>query len=506
MPRPALTPLIGIAVLLLASCTASSEPKFRPTFRQTSCPEDVAFVVLTPVTCGFLTVLEDRSEPEGDTIRLFVTRIQPPGGNSASDPVLTLGIDLGNTPDYAGFAPGAQRYNRELILVDQRGTGHSEPTLACPEVERLGESLVGASLSDTEARADLKSAVEACHRRLTDEGIDLSAYNLGEIAADLEAVRRALVIPRWNVSSYGSASRIALEVVRRFPEHIRAMWLDTPQFPEVDELTLGITGTQYALSQIFADCGADPACSRRFPDLSNALQEALARLDEEPVTVTVESTVGAAVHPIRVTVDGGAFLRALRAMVSNIDLGMAPRVPAIVYAALEGRVDLVARLLSDESLCLGYQPVCGDNPFFEGAFFSILCHDEVPFVEAPQLAALAGGDPGFQEAYVASPYLDVCEAWDVGEATSVAHRPVSSDIPMLIYVGGYDAFGSLPDAEQATTSLSGSFLVDVPYQGHNVLGSLDCYRNIRNAWIEDPTSPPDTGCIEGIGPPTFEAS
>jgi pimeloyl-ACP methyl ester carboxylesterase len=506
MPRPALTPLIGIAVLLLTSCTASSEPKFRPTFRQTSCPEDVAFVVLTPVTCGFLTVLEDRSEPEGDTIRLFVTRIQPPGGNSASDPVLTLGIDLGNTPDYAGFAPGAQRYNRELILVDQRGTGHSEPTLACPEVERLGESLVGASLSDTEARADLKSAVEACHRRLTDEGIDLSAYNLGEIAADLEAVRRALVIPRWNVSSYGSASRIALEVVRRFPEHIRAMWLDTPQFPEVDELTLGITGTQYALSQIFADCGADPACSRRFPDLSNALQEALARLDEEPVTVTVESTVGAAVHPIRVTVDGGAFLRALRAMASNIDLGMAPRIPAAVYGALEGRVHLVASLLSDEPLCLGYQPVCGVDPFFEGAFFSILCHDEVPFVEAPQLAALAGGDPGFQEAYVASPYLDVCEAWDVGEATSVAHRPVSSDIPMLIYVGGYDAYGPLPVAEQATTSLSGSFLVDVPYQGHNVLGSLDCYRNIRNAWIEDPTSPPDTGCIDEIGPPTFEES
>jgi hypothetical protein len=77
---------------------------------------------------------------------------------------------------------------------------------------------------------------------------------------------------------------------------------------------------------------------------------------------------------------------------------------------------------------------------------------------------------------------------------------------MLIYIGGYDAYSSLPDAEQATTSFSGSFLVDVPYQGHNVLGSLDCYRNIRNAWIEDPTSPPETGCIEEIGPPTFEAS
>jgi pimeloyl-ACP methyl ester carboxylesterase len=496
---------LGTALLLCAACTGSSEGRFRPTFQPTPCPEDVTTVVLTPVTCGFLTVLEDRSEPDGDSIRLFITQIQPPGGNPAPDPVLVLGIDLGKTPDYAGFAPGAQRVNRELVLVDQRGTGHSEPTLACPEVERLGEQLVGARLSDPEVRADLQSAVEACHDRLTGEGIDLSAYNVGEMAADAEDVRRALGIPRWNIASYGSASRIALEAVRRFPERVRAMWLDTPQFPQVDEVTLGISGTRYALSQISADCAADLACTRRFPDLSNALWEAVARLDEEPVTVTVADTPAAeaAGHPIRVVVDGAAFLRAVRAMVSSIDLGMAPGVPALVYRALEGDVEVVAHLLSEEPLCLGYQPVCGAQPLFEGALFSILCHDQVPFVEASRLTGMSGGDPGFQDAYVASPYLDVCEAWDTGEATSVAHRPVSSDIPMLIYVGAYDAYGPLPVAEQAVASLSGSFLVDVPYQGHNVLGSLDCYRNIRNAWIENPTSAPDTDCIADIPPPIF---
>jgi pimeloyl-ACP methyl ester carboxylesterase len=496
---------LGTALLLSVACTGSSGKEFRPTFRQAPCPEDVTSVVLTPVTCGFLTVLENRSKPEGDTIRLLVIRMQPPGGNPAPDPVLILGIDLGKTPDYAGFATGPLRFNRETILVDQRGTGHSEPNLACPEVERLGERLVGMRLTDPEVREDLRIAVEACHGRLTSEGIDLSAYNLGEMAADAEDVRRALGIARWNIASYGSASRIALEVVRRFPERIRTMWFDTPQFPQVDEVTLGISGTRYALSQISADCAADRVCSRRFPDLPNALREAVVRLDEEPVTFTVADTPAAeaAGHPIRVLVDGAAFLRAVRAMVSNIDLGMAPRVPALIYGALEGDVELVAYLLSEEPLCLGYQPVCGAQPLFEGALFSILCHDEVPFVEASRLAGMAGGDPGFQDAYVASPYLDVCEAWDVGEATSVAHRPVSSDIPMLIYVGEYDAYGSLPVAEQAVASLSGSFLVDVPYQGHNVLGSLDCYRNIRNVWVENPTSPPDTGCIEEIPPPTF---
>jgi hypothetical protein len=190
-------------------------------------------------------------------------------------------------------------------------------------------------------------------------------------------------------------------------------------------------------------------------------------------------------------------------MVSSIDLGMAPLVPAAIYRALEGDVEAVAYLLSDEPLCLGYQPVCGAQPLFEGALFSILCHDQVPFVEASQLSGMAGDDPGFREAYVANPYLDVCEAWDVGESTSAAHRPISSDIPMLIFVGAYDAYGPRPVADEAVASLSRSFLVDVPYQGHNVLGSLDCYRTIRNVWIEDPNTAPDTACIDEIPPPTF---
>jgi pimeloyl-ACP methyl ester carboxylesterase len=497
------TAYLATVLLLLPACTQPEGAGFRPTFQQTPCPTEITTVVLTSVSCGFLTVLEDRSDPEGRTIRLLVTRIQPPGGNPSPDPVLTLGIDLGDTPDYAGFAPGAQRYNRELILLDQRGTGHSEPTLGCPEVASIGELLVGKRLSDPAARQDLRSAVESCHARLTSEGVELAAYNLAENAADVEDLRRALEFDLWNIASYGSASRVALEVARRFPGNIRAMWLDTPQFPEVDELTLGIDGTRLALQRLSADCEDDPECGRRFPDLPNALREAVVRLDEDPVSVTVPTSTESG-DPIRVVVDAAAFLRALRAMVSDIDQHLASRVPATIYDALDGRLGLVARLLSEEPLCLGYQPICGDNPFFEGAFFSILCHDEVPFVEPSELTAIAGSNTGLLQAYGASPYLDVCEAWDVGEADASAQRAVSSSIPMLIYVGGYDAFGSLPVAERASKTLTASFLIHVPHQGHNVLGSLDCYRDIRNAWIEEPTSPPDIGCIQRTPAPSFD--
>jgi hypothetical protein len=171
---------------------------------------------------------------------------------------------------------------------------------------------------------------------------------------------------------------------------------------------------------------------------------------------------------------------------------------------MEGRVDLVARLLSAEPLCLGYQPVCGDNPFFEGAFFSILCHDEVPFVEPSRLTGMAGGEPGFQEAYVASPYLDVCEAWDVGEATSVAHRPVSSDIPMLIYVGVRRTALSRTRSRQPPRLRILPRRCALPGTQRARLARLLPEHPER--LDRGPASPPETGCIEEIGPPTFEAS
>ena len=105
--------------------------EFRPTFGQTPCPEDVTRVVLTPVTCGFLTVLENRSEPDGDTIRLFVTRIQPPAATRRPIPFSSSGSISARLPTMRDSLPAPSGSTASLSW-STRGTGHSEPTLACP--------------------------------------------------------------------------------------------------------------------------------------------------------------------------------------------------------------------------------------------------------------------------------------------------------------------------------------------------------------------------------------
>src|SRR5439155_24217255 len=121
------------------------------------------------------------------TIRLFITKIEPVGGHPAPDPVVILDGDIGSLPEYGGLSP---HFDRVEYVIDPRGSGHSEPSLACPEVERLATSLLAVPIPDQGTRADLTDAVKTCRGRLTGEGIDLSAYTISEMAADVEDLRR----------------------------------------------------------------------------------------------------------------------------------------------------------------------------------------------------------------------------------------------------------------------------------------------------------------------------
>ena len=74
-------------------------------------------------------------------------------GTRPPDPMFHAGAELALTPGYSGVAPLAQRVHREVIMLDQRGTGHSEPSLACPEVRGMADRLLGAGLFEPEVRA-----------------------------------------------------------------------------------------------------------------------------------------------------------------------------------------------------------------------------------------------------------------------------------------------------------------------------------------------------------------
>jgi hypothetical protein len=209
---------------------------------------------------------------------------------------------------------------------------------------------------------------------------------------------------------------------------------------------------------------------------------------------------------IKILFDGALFLRGLRDLLADIPRdGAGPQIPALIYQALGPAASsslqlIAARMATDQTYCDGYQPKCSDlHSLTEGAYYSILCRDIQPFTDRRALAQLAGHDPAYLEAFTRNPYLDVCTRWKVRPADPSVVSPVHTTVPTLMFAGQFDPFGALPITKQAAMTFSRAWVKQVPSIGHNVLGVDACSRSIRNAWVNNPTSPPaNTSCLRTL--------
>jgi pimeloyl-ACP methyl ester carboxylesterase len=482
--------------LLAATCTGyPAPPAYETRLIDATCPPEVSQDILTEHTCSYLVVPEDRSDPDAATVQVFVVRVMPLSGNPAPDPLVLLGEDLGVTLDYEFIAPTVARVNRELIVLEPRGSARSRPSLTCPEVGDAEWNLVSIPMSDPAWDETFLSAAGDCYDRLVGEGIDPSAYNLQEMAADVEDLRRALGIEEWNLMTISSASRIALEVMDRYPDHVRSATLDSPEFPGDAGFGRADDATREAVAVTARYCEADPACASSFPDLADALDEAAARLEERPIREQITLPDG---RPAEAVIDGGSLVRFIRWQMarSRALVGPVSDVPALIYDALQGRFGPTFQLGGPHATCVGYNQPCFRNQWTHGLVFSELCHDELPFAHP------AAAGPGFHEAFGDHPFLDLCRVWNVPPGDPP--RVTRAKVPTLVLAGQLDPDISQPVLEDAVAALDPGFLVTFDGLGSNVL-RRDCAREIQKAWIEDPLQPPDASCRQSLSPPAFIA-
>jgi pimeloyl-ACP methyl ester carboxylesterase len=485
--------------------TDSTAAAFHPTFADAPCPDDVTSQVVTSTSCGYLTVLEDRSKPSGRTIQVFFARFDPPGATTTPDPVVTLG-HLASKDEYGGMSAGGQRTHRVLYLIDPRGIGHSTPVLDCPEVSEAGPQLAGFRLGDPARRAILLGAVAACHDRIVGQGIELGAYDLTANASDLEDLRNTLGIASWNLMTNGDASRLAFEAARRFPNGIRSLIIDSPSLPRPDFLTIGPTALDLSMSRLVAACAAQPDCDRAYPDLGAMIRSAVTRLDSTPLTFDVTGTVEAIQlgHPIRVVVDGAALLRWIRWSLGSGGCSTSATVPPTVRSALDGKLKasdvVVVSLASDVGDCLGILTSC-ELPNL-GALYSIVCRDLAGQIDQSRLDSSIDGRAAYRDVFAPSPLLSSCDAWRVTPSEPAPDGPITGGAPTLVMRGALDPF-SAPSSEviKAVGGVESAYVLDVANQSYNVLGFNECPRAIRNAWIDAPNAPPaDTSCLATIPP------
>ena len=230
--------------------------------------------MLVDVSCGRLTVLAHHGAPDQGTVNLFVAKMDPGNPAPAPDPVLYLGGDLGVAPDYTMLGTQLEALDRELIVLDARGTGHSEPSLVCPDFDVMPKPPVASPVDDPRTRTELLGAIGTCHDRLISQDVDLSAFDLREMAADAEVLRE----PRWGSTDgtswrLGQRPRNRSRIPSEYPAHVRAAVLDSPEWPGVDPFVESVEATRHAIEALIATCAASSACRRSAPHLGAGIRK-----------------------------------------------------------------------------------------------------------------------------------------------------------------------------------------------------------------------------------------
>lgn len=429
--------------------------------------------------CGTVSVPRDRSEPGAGAFRLAVVIVKSEARSRQADPVayVTAGPDVPPTNRATAIAAREARSiapDRDLILVDPRGSGHSEPAL-CPDLAREQVAALASGLDRQALLVAWRDAYATCRLEMADDGVKPEWFGSQASAEDLEAVRQALGIGRWNLYAPSHGTTTALNLMALHPESVRAVVLDS--IPGPDPRPDPQRKRDGALDRFFAACRGDAACALGHPDLAARYAEALRTLDVEPVAVPMPPGLGVQVFDLRGTTFGIIVDRLLSSRPG------ATILPAFIAAAagrdaaaLEPILAGVARGV--EAMSLGDMAAVG-------------CRDE-PGWRGPQ----ADGD-----LQVGRYVPGMCKDWSpLGPPMIV---PQGSTIPSLVVAGSLDP-STPPDAARFLAKALGASatLIDGAGDAHGPLGA-SCMSGLLAAFVRDPSGAVDRSCVDARAPPSF---
>ncbi len=468
---PSLPPLVAAIGLAAAAVPALAQPEWAEGER---CRLATDAVPAAYAQCATLAVPLDPAAPDGPTIGVFVARIPALSAEPRPDPLLLIAGGPGqSTVDFylqqrGAFEPA--RRDRDIVLVDQRGTGRSAEGFRCTVPQDLSLDTAGAET--------LNRVIDGCAAELTH---DPRFYTTSVAVRDLERVREALGLETWNVYGVSYGTRVAQHYLRRYPGRVRAVVLDGVVPPP---LALGpdvAREAQRALEQIFARCGGDALCGERFAALPQLFAEVLARLeagaseetDPPPISALELRTL------VRFMSYSAATVSLLPVLISEAHAGN--------YAPLAGQARTLLRELP-ESLSF---PMSN----------SVTCTEDVPFVEA-------GATGGLEATYLGTAILDalrlICARWPTGAIDDDFKAPVGSATPALLLSGEFDPITPPAYAERVIAEgLSNSVHLVGRGQGHGLVG-VGCVPRILRSFLEGPAPAElDASCLDREPPTPF---
>ncbi|HQF69716.1 MAG TPA: alpha/beta hydrolase [Promineifilum sp.] len=475
--------LFLLSLLLIACSGRTPEDERQPTIPLTACRLSGG----VDAQCGQLLVYEDRAAAAGRQISLNIAVLPATGSSNvvADDPLFLLAGGPGQAatetyPLAASLFADVNR-NRDIVLVDQRGTGESNG-LNCAVLE---DETLPADLPDDEQIALL----DQCRLDLG-ERADLSLYTTDAFAADLDDVRAALDYDTINLYGASYGTRAALTYMRRFPERVRSVVLDSVVGPELVLFLQMPQDGQRALDLLFDRCAADDACNEAFPNFRAEYEAVLARL-ATPQPVTVADPLSN--KPLAFQLDRD-FLSQLvfNSLYSAEFQGLLPLLIHHAYETGDYAPLIVQGLAITSSASL-----------YPGLLYAVTCSEDAPLIDPAEAESIRAGT-SFGD--FAARFQTICANWPRADIAADFRDPLQSDIPTLLLSGGADPVTPPEYAAQVAAGLSNSRHIIVPGFGHGVIG-LGCMPSLVAEFVRatDPAAL-DATCLDVLQPPPFFVS
>ncbi len=475
-----LLPLLVATAIALPADAADARPGLQPCRLQG---------VETSVWCGSLQRPLDPAQPQGTQIAIHYAVLPALARNRKPDPVLFFAGGPGQSAmELAG--PVSRMLSRllnrrDVVLVDQRGTGRSAPLLC-------DEPAPTAALAEATDTARAVRRLQMCQAKLQKlpHG-DLRHYGTWVAMQDVEAVRVALGAKQVNVMGGSYGTRAALEYMRQFPQAVRRAVIDGVAPPDMVLMASFSTDNQAALDAVFAACAAEPACRQRHPTLRADWQALLAGL---PRMATVMHPFTG--RPERIEVTRPWLLGLVRAPLYVPALAAA--LPLAIAEATQGRYEPLAGLASATGGPRGMR-------LAEGMHFSVVCSEDLP--RLAQAADPPGAD--FSDT-LASLYRQVCAGWPPGSVPPAFYGVPAAAAATLVLSGGADPVTPPRHGERVAKALGAKARhVVVPQAGHGVM-ALGCMRDVLFRFIDadsdDAALKVDADCARQVPrPPAFAA-
>ncbi|PPV07989.1 cysteine proteinase [Xanthomonas bromi] len=418
--------------------------------------------------CARLRVPENPAAPSGRSITLKIAWLESEaGGGSAPDPVFFIAGGPGQSATEVAaivdMGLHEVRKQRDIFLVDQRGTGGSHP-LECRDA--AGKPLALENSSEATA-AQLTDYAQRCADGLRDDA-DPRYYTTHEAIGDLDAVRAALGVQTLNLIGASYGTRVAQHYAARYPQHTRTVVIDgvVPndlviggEFARTFEDAIALQSTQ---------CRQQPACARRFPvDTGTQLRQVVERLRQAPVAVDYRDPRTGVLRHEQVTADtvtGLAFGFSYAPETASLLPLVLDEAAAGRYAALMALAQMSASGMSDQM-----------NRLMQ---WSVLCSEDAGRYHAPEHtdSTLLGNE-------VADMFFAPCKVWPSTPAPAAASAPFRSTLPVLLLSGELDPVTPPRYAQRVLQGLPNARHVIAPGQGHGVF-RLGCMPKVLSQFLQ----------------------